>query len=196
MGVTQHITGTSNVQQLANLLLLRGNIGKPGAGICPLRGHSNVQGDRTVGIWEKPPIAMLEGIKRTFGFDPPTEHGHDSVAAMEAMLDGRSKVFIGLGGNLAVALSDPERCAKAMAEGLDTPDLARRLQQRKQQLLGEMQAGRLCPPPHKTINPPSRSQGLDDRGRHHPARPFLDGVAAAARNPIHYHGLCSEPVSE
>jgi len=114
MGVTQHITGTSNVQQLANLLLLRGNIGKPGAGICPLRGHSNVQGDRTVGIWEKPPAAMLEGIKRTFGFDPPAEHGHDSVAAMEAMLDGRSKVFIGLGGNLAVALSDPDRCFKAM----------------------------------------------------------------------------------
>jgi len=114
MGVTQHITGTSNVQQLANLLLLRGNIGKPGAGICPLRGHSNVQGDRTVGIWEKPPAAMLEGIEKTFGFEPPKEHGHDAVAAMEAMLDGRSKVFVGLGGNLAVALSDPERCFAAM----------------------------------------------------------------------------------
>jgi molybdopterin-dependent oxidoreductase alpha subunit len=114
MGVTQHLTGTSNVQQLANLLLLRGNVGKPGAGLCPLRGHSNVQGDRTVGIWEKPPQAMLEGIERTFGFKPPHEHGHDSVAAMEAMLDGRSKVFIALGGNLAVALSDPERCFKAM----------------------------------------------------------------------------------
>jgi molybdopterin-dependent oxidoreductase alpha subunit len=114
MGVTQHLSGTSNVQQIANLLLLRGNIGKPGAGICPLRGHSNVQGDRTVGIWEKPPAAMLQNIERTFGFKPPSDHGHDAVAAMEAMLDGRSKVFVGLGGNLAVALSDPEQCFQAM----------------------------------------------------------------------------------
>jgi molybdopterin-dependent oxidoreductase alpha subunit len=114
MGVTQHLSGTSNVQQIANLLLLRGNIGKPGAGICPLRGHSNVQGDRTVGIWEKPPAAMLQNIEQTFGFKPPSDHGHDAVAAMEAILDGRSKVFVGLGGNLPVALSDPEQCFRAM----------------------------------------------------------------------------------
>jgi molybdopterin-dependent oxidoreductase alpha subunit len=114
MGITQHVSGTSNVQQLANLLLLRGNIGKPGAGICPLRGHSNVQGDRTVGIYEKPSAWMLENIERTFGFKPPSAHGHDAVAAMEAMLDGRSKVFVGLGGNLAVALPDPQQCRKAM----------------------------------------------------------------------------------
>ena len=114
MGVTQHLSGTSNVQQIANLLLMRGNIGKPGAGICPLRGHSNVQGDRTVGIWEKPPVTMLENIEKTFGFKPPSEHGHDSVAAMEAMLDGRSKVFVSLGGNLPVALSDPAKCFQAM----------------------------------------------------------------------------------
>ena len=114
MGVTQHLSGTTNVQQIANLLLLRGNIGKPGAGICPLRGHSNVQGDRTVGISEKPPAAMLENIERTFGFKPPSAPGHDAVAAMEAMLDGRSKVFISLGGNLPVALSDPAQCFQAM----------------------------------------------------------------------------------
>ncbi|HEV7446271.1 MAG TPA: FdhF/YdeP family oxidoreductase, partial [Steroidobacteraceae bacterium] len=114
MGVTQHLSGTSNVQQIANLLLLRGNFGKPGAGICPLRGHSNVQGDRTVGISEKPPAAMLQNIERTFGFKPPTAHGHDAVAAMEAMLDGRSKVFVSLGGNLPVALSETERCFQAM----------------------------------------------------------------------------------
>jgi molybdopterin-dependent oxidoreductase alpha subunit len=114
MGVTQHLAGTSNVQQIANLLLLRGNFGKPGAGICPLRGHSNVQGDRTVGISERPGTAMLENIERTFGFKPPQAHGHDAVAAMEAMLDGRSKVFVSLGGNLAVALSDPEQCFQAM----------------------------------------------------------------------------------
>jgi molybdopterin-dependent oxidoreductase alpha subunit len=114
MGVTQHLLGTSNVQQIANLLLLRGNFGKTGAGICPLRGHSNVQGDRTVGISEKPTAAMLQNIERTFGFKPPTAHGHDAVAAMEAMLDGRSKVFVGLGGNLPVALSETARCFQAM----------------------------------------------------------------------------------
>jgi molybdopterin-dependent oxidoreductase alpha subunit len=114
MGITQHLRGTGTVQQIANLLLLRGNFGKPGAGVCPLRGHSNVQGDRTVGIWEKPTSAMLDGIERVFGFKPPREHGHDSVAAMQAIADGRSKALICLGGNLAVALPDPEKCFAAM----------------------------------------------------------------------------------
>ena len=114
MGITQHSTGTSNVQQIANLLLLRGNFGKPGAGICPLRGHSNVQGDRTVGITEKPSRPMLERIEQTFGFSPPAAHGHDAVAAMQAIVDRRSKVLICLGGNLAVALPDPAQCFAAM----------------------------------------------------------------------------------
>src|SRR5580704_10418108 len=114
MGITQHSRGTGNVQQIANLLLMRGNFGKPGAGICPLRGHSNVQGNRTVGITEKPNASMFEGIERTFGFKPPRHHGHDSVGAMEAIDDGRSKVLICLGGNFAVALPDPERCQAAM----------------------------------------------------------------------------------
>ncbi|WP_284947062.1 FdhF/YdeP family oxidoreductase [Acidisoma cladoniae] len=107
MGVTQHRRGTENVQQIANLLLLRGNIGRPGAGICPLRGHSNVQGDRTVGIDERAPKALLAGIKRVFGFDPPAAHGHGAIEAVQAMAEGRSKVMIALGGNLAVAMSDP-----------------------------------------------------------------------------------------
>ncbi len=85
MGITHSTTGTQNVQQIANLLLLRGNIGKPGAGICPLRGHSNVQGDRTVGISERPTAAMLDGIERTFGFKPPHHHGHDAVASFQAI---------------------------------------------------------------------------------------------------------------
>src|SRR5579859_7597550 len=104
MGMTQHRTGTQNVQQVANLLLLRGNFGKPGAGICPLRGHSNVQGDRTVGITEKPSAVLLDRIEQTFGFRPPAKHGHDAVAAMQAIADGRSKALISLGGNLAVAI--------------------------------------------------------------------------------------------
>jgi molybdopterin-dependent oxidoreductase alpha subunit len=114
MGITQHVQGTGNVQQIANLLLLRGNFGKPGAGICPLRGHSNVQGNRTVGITEKPSAKLLDGVERTFGFRPPEAHGHDSVAAMQAIAAGRSKALICVGGNLAVALSDPVQCAAAM----------------------------------------------------------------------------------
>jgi molybdopterin-dependent oxidoreductase alpha subunit len=114
MGITQHRHGTGNVQQIANLLLLRGNIGKKGAGISPLRGHSNVQGDRTVGITEVPNDALLDGIVRVFGFEPPREKGHDALEAVEAIRDGRSKALICLGGNLAVAMSDPEVTFKAM----------------------------------------------------------------------------------
>jgi molybdopterin-dependent oxidoreductase alpha subunit len=114
MGITQHAKGTSNVQQIANLLLLRGNFGKPGAGICPLRGHSNVQGDRSVGVTERPNTALLAGIEAAFGFKPPRAHGHDAVAAMQAIIEGRSKALICLGGNLAVALPDPAQCHRAM----------------------------------------------------------------------------------
>ena len=90
MGITQHRLGTVNVQQTANLLLLRGNIGKPGAGICPVRGHSNVQGDRTMGIDEKPKPELLDQIKRVFGFEPPRARGHHVVNAIQAMVDGRA----------------------------------------------------------------------------------------------------------
>lgn len=114
MGITQHQHGTQNVQQLANLLLMRGNIGKPGAGICPLRGHSNVQGDRTVGITEIPSQALLDGIKNTFGFTPPSAHGHSAVASIQAIRDGRSKALLCLGGNLAVAMPDPQATFPAM----------------------------------------------------------------------------------
>ncbi len=114
MGITQHRHGTGNVQQIANLLLLRGNIGRKGAGISPLRGHSNVQGDRTVGITEAPNDALLNGIARVFGFDPPRNKGHNAIEAVEAIRDGRSKALICLGGNLAVAMSDPEATFKAM----------------------------------------------------------------------------------
>ncbi|MGN7771774.1 FdhF/YdeP family oxidoreductase [Phyllobacterium sp. 22552] len=108
MGVTQHSCGTQIVQQLANLLLLRGNIGRPGAGLCPLRGHSNVQGDRTVGITEKPGPALINGMERAFGFRPPAHKGHDAVEAIQAIIEGRSKALICLGGNLAVAMPEPD----------------------------------------------------------------------------------------
>jgi len=108
MGLTQHRHGTENIQQLANLLLLRGNMGKPGAGICPLRGHSNVQGDRTVGITEIPTEAFLSRLDAAFGIQTPRKHGHNAVEAVIAMRDGHARGFIGLGGNLAAAMSDPE----------------------------------------------------------------------------------------
>jgi len=97
---------------------LRGNYGRPGAGICPVRGHSNVQGDRTVGIDEKAPAALRKGIERVFGFVPPTAHGHDAVQAVKAIAEGRSKALVCLGGNLAVAMPDPARTFAAM-RGLD-----------------------------------------------------------------------------
>ncbi len=93
MGVTQHCWAHRTCNSSPTCCCCAGNIGKPGAGICPLRGHSNVQGDRTVGISEKPGAAMLENIQRTFGFEPPSAHGHDAVARMAAMLAGRSKVL-------------------------------------------------------------------------------------------------------
>jgi molybdopterin-dependent oxidoreductase alpha subunit len=114
MGITQHRHGTGNVQQIANLLMLRGNIGRQGAGISPLRGHSNVQGDRTVGITEVPSDELLDAIARVFGFDPPRHKGHNAVEAVEAIRDGRSKALVCLGGNLAVAMSDPEVTFAAM----------------------------------------------------------------------------------
>ena len=114
MGITQHRHGTGNVQQIANLLMLRGNLGRKGAGISPLRGHSNVQGDRTVGVTESPNDELLDGISRVFGFDPPRNKGHNAIEAIEAIRDGHSKALVCLGGNLAVAMSDPEVTFKAM----------------------------------------------------------------------------------
>ncbi|MEB8193333.1 FdhF/YdeP family oxidoreductase [Raoultella terrigena] len=118
MGITQHNKGTSNVRLIADLLLMRGNIGKPGAGICPLRGHSNVQGNRTVGITEKPSASFLASLQREFGFVPPQAHGHDAVKALEAMIAGKSKALLCLGGNFAVAMPDRQQAFPAM-QGLE-----------------------------------------------------------------------------
>ncbi len=114
MGVTQHKHAVANVQEIVNLLLLRGNIGKPGAGPCPVRGHSNVQGDRTMGICEKPSAGFLDRLASEFDFQPPRDHGLDTVAAIRAMADGRASVFLGLGGNFAVATPDSRYTADAL----------------------------------------------------------------------------------
>ncbi|MCB8882999.1 FdhF/YdeP family oxidoreductase [Acidisoma cellulosilytica] len=114
MGITQHAKGTQNVQQISALLMLRGNYGKPGTGICPLRGHSNVQGNRTVGITEKVDDVMFGRVETTFGFRPPPHHGHDAVNAMKAMVAGSSKVLVCLGGNFSIALPDTDLSYQGM----------------------------------------------------------------------------------
>jgi molybdopterin-dependent oxidoreductase alpha subunit len=116
MGITQHKHSVATVQMIVNLLMLRGNLGKPGAGACPVRGHSNVQGDRTVGIDEKPKPAFLDRLEQVFGFKPPREHGNDVVASIQAMLEGRTKVFIGMGGNFAMASPDTPRTFDALRQ--------------------------------------------------------------------------------
>ncbi|BAV99017.1 FdhF/YdeP family oxidoreductase [Lysobacter enzymogenes] len=114
MGITQHKHSVATIHMIVNLLLLRGNIGRPGAGACPVRGHSNVQGDRTMGIYEKPSPAFLDRLRDVFGFEPPRHHGHDTVGAIQAMLDGRCKTFFGLGGNFATATPDTEATHRAL----------------------------------------------------------------------------------
>ncbi|TYB42733.1 FdhF/YdeP family oxidoreductase [Actinomadura chibensis] len=106
MGLTQHRNSVPTIREIVNFLLLRGNIGRPGAGVCPVRGHSNVQGDRTMGIWEKPKPEFLDALAAEFGFEPPREHGLDTVDAIRAMRDGRAKVFLGMGGNFVRATPD------------------------------------------------------------------------------------------
>ena len=102
MGITQHRNAVATVKEIVNVALLQGNIGKPGAGLCPVRGHSNVQGDRTMGIWEKPPEHFLDALRDEFGFEPPREHGLDTVAAIQALRDGKAQVFVGHGRQLRV----------------------------------------------------------------------------------------------
>lgn len=114
MGLTQHLKSSQLLQQVVNLLLLRGNFGKHGAGIAPIRGHSNVQGDRTVGIDEKPTQGYLDRVRDVFDFEPPRRHGHHAVDTVEAMHNGTAKVFIGMGGNFIRAISDTERSYAAM----------------------------------------------------------------------------------
>ena len=114
MGLTQHRNAVANIQEIVNLMLLRGQLGKPGAGLCPVRGHSNVQGDRTVGIWERPTEAFLDKLGETFDFEPPRNHGFDTVRAIHAMHEGQGKVFFALGGNFLSATPDTDFTAAAL----------------------------------------------------------------------------------
>ena len=114
MGITQHRNSVATIKEIVNVALLRGDLGRPSAGLCPVRGHSNVQGDRTMGIWERMPEEFLDALANEFGIDPPREHGHDTVDAIRALRDKRARVFFGLGGNFVSAAPDTEVTEKAM----------------------------------------------------------------------------------
>lgn len=127
MGLTQHKHSVATLRDVVNVLLLQGSIGRPGAGVCPVRGHSNVQGDRTMGIFEKPSEAFLESLDREFSFTAPREHGHDTVEAIRAMRDGAARVFIGMGGNFASATPDTEVVEAALRRTALTVQISTKL---------------------------------------------------------------------
>jgi len=127
MGVTQHVHGSDTIAMLVNLLLLRGNMGRQGAGISPVRGHSNVQGQRTVGISEKPELVPLDLLKELYDFDPPAEKGMNTVEACEGIIDGRVKAFIGLGGNFVRAIPEREKMEEAWQKMRLTVQIATKL---------------------------------------------------------------------
>lgn len=114
MGLTQHKNAVNTIREVVNLLLVKGSIGKPGAGTCPVRGHSNVQGDRTMGIWEAPPQSLLDSLEKQFGFRPPQAHGYNTVEAIKAMYEGTATVFFGMGGNFLSATPDTSFTAKGL----------------------------------------------------------------------------------
>lgn len=116
MGITQHKHAVATIQMLVNVLLLKGNIGKEGAGACPIRGHSNVQGDRTMGIWERPATDFLDRLATEFDFEPPREPGYDVIGSIAALEKGEAKVFFGMGGNFANATPDTQRVHTALSQ--------------------------------------------------------------------------------
>ncbi|MDX6278863.1 MAG: hypothetical protein QOJ72_2991, partial [Nocardioidaceae bacterium] len=127
MGLTQHRNAVATIREITNVALSRGDIGKRGAGLCPVRGHSNVQGDRTMGIWERVPAHFLDALQEEFGFDPPRKHGYDTVDAIRAFRDGKASFFMGLGGNFVKAAPDTEVTAKALRDAAMTVQVSTKL---------------------------------------------------------------------
>jgi molybdopterin-dependent oxidoreductase alpha subunit len=127
MGLTQHKNAVGTIQEVVNMLLLRGSIGKPGAGVCPVRGHSNVQGDRTVGIWERPRPEFLDSLAKEFDFEPPRKFGYDTVEAIKAMHERKAKILFALGGNFLSATPDTEFTAQALRNMRLTAHVATKL---------------------------------------------------------------------
>ncbi|WP_437187259.1 FdhF/YdeP family oxidoreductase [Planctomicrobium sp. SH668] len=190
LGVTQHVNGTQTVQEMMNLLMARGTIGKKGAGPCCVRGHSNVQGDRTMGIWERPTEAFLNRLENAFQFSPPRQFGVDSQEAVLKMHEGKVKFFLSLGGNFLMAISDTRFSAEALTrvgtsvrigtklnradlvigrQGLILPCLGRTERDERPGIIG--------PDPRVQITSTESSMGIvqSSRGRFAPASPQLKG---------------------
>jgi molybdopterin-dependent oxidoreductase alpha subunit len=127
MGITQHENGVATIKEILNLTLLKGSIGKPGAGLCPVRGHSNVQGNRTMMIWDKPKPEQLDKLKAVFGFEPPRAHGYDAVESITAMNEGKLKVFFAMGGNFLSATPDTTYTAEGLRKTKLTVNVSTKL---------------------------------------------------------------------
>jgi molybdopterin-dependent oxidoreductase alpha subunit len=211
MGITQHRNAVATIKEFVNVALLQGMIGKPGAGLCPVRGHSNVQGDRSMGIWERPSALFLDRLRDEFGFEPPREHGHDAVDTVRAFRDGRARVFIALGGNFVSAMSDTEVTAASMRNAALTVQVSTKLNR------SHVEAGRtalILPTLGRTEQDltggrvqrvtveDSMSAVHASRGRSDPAGPLLRseidivcGIAAAAlgdRHGIPWDGFAAD----
>ncbi|WP_430785030.1 FdhF/YdeP family oxidoreductase [Actinoplanes sp. G11-F43] len=201
MGITQHRNAVATIKEFVNVALLQGMIGKPGAGLCPVRGHSNVQGDRSMGIWEKPTPIFLDRLRDEFGFEPPREFGHDAVDTVKAFRDGHASVFVALGGNFVAAMPDTEVTAAAMRSAALTVQISTKLNR------SHVEAGRtalILPTLGRTEQDltggrvqritveDSMSAVHASRGRSEPAGPLLRsevdivcGIAAAALGDRH-----------
>ena len=209
MGLTQNLHAVATIQQVVNLLLLRGNIGRPGAGACPVRGHSNVQGDRTVGITERPSNSFLTSLAERFAFTPPTEHGMDVVAALHAMDRGEARVFLGMGGNFVRATPDPAFTESAMRNCLLTAHVTTKLNRShlihgKQALilpcLGRTEADQQASGPQRVSVENSMGVVHSSLGKKKPAAPTLlsesaivAGIASATLDhPLNWQELIAD----
>lgn len=182
MGLTQHKDAVATIQMLVNLLLLGGHIGRPGAGTCCVRGHSNVQGDRTMGIWERPSPTFLDALAREFDFIPPRHHGHDVVDSITAMLEGEIEVFVALGGNLLQAGPDTALTAEALRACRLTVQIATKLNR------GQLVTGRtalLLPCLGRSERDPAGMLTVEDSmGVVSSSRGYKEPVSAALRSEV------------
>ena len=199
MGLTQHRHGLTNIQMLVNLMLLRGNVGRPGAGFGPVRGHSNVQGQRTVGITEKPDLVPLDGLARQFAFAPPRDKGWDTVATCDALLTREMQAFLGLGGNFARAIPDHDETGPAWRDVPLTVHIATKLNRSHLMpgqtcyllpCLGRIELDEQATGPQLVTMEDSFSRVYSSRGRVAPAAPTLlsepaivAGIATATVDP-------------
>jgi molybdopterin-dependent oxidoreductase alpha subunit len=187
MGLTQHKNSVATIREVVNFLLLRGNVGRPGAGVCPVRGHSNVQGDRTMGIYEKPSARFLDALRDEFGFEPPRQHGTDAVESIRALRDGHAKVFIAMGGNFVAATPDTAVTEAAMRRARLTVQVSTKLN-RSHAVCGE--EALILPTMGRTERDGDQFVTVEDsmglvhtsRGRMRPASPdLLSEVAIVCR---------------